>query len=155
MQVYLPTSSKSGRLRVEFYDLATTLLSGPIAFWLRDPGTLSSDKLPVALWYCATAAIAGVLMLFAFDLVIVAARKPDFFLTRAALFEVVSADGLLMATAHEDRTVKVWDAATAKLRVAYRGHAGIGTGVAIAPDGRTLASANGDGTVKVWPMPGR
>ena len=68
MQTHVPTSSKTTRIRVEIYDLAMTILAGPIAFLLRDPDTLAGDKLSGALWYCATAAIAGVLMLLAFDL---------------------------------------------------------------------------------------
>lgn len=68
MQFYLPTSSKSGRLRVEFYDLFATLLAGPIAFLLRDPNTLADGRTSGALLYCAVAAISGVLMLLAFDL---------------------------------------------------------------------------------------
>jgi len=67
----------------------------------------------------------------------------------------VNADGTRLATTHEDRTVKVWDAATGEMRIEYRGHRDIGTGVAFAPDGRTLATANADGTVKVWPVPAR
>ena len=68
MQLYLPTSREDGRRRVEFFDLLTALFAGPLAFFLRDPAILNDDRFYGAIWYCAISAIAGVLMLLAFDL---------------------------------------------------------------------------------------
>ena len=67
----------------------------------------------------------------------------------------VSPDGRLLATTHEDRTVKVWEAAGRTLVRTLGGNGGVGLGVAFAPDGRTLATATGDGTVTRWAVPGR
>jgi WD40 repeat protein/serine/threonine protein kinase len=61
-----------------------------------------------------------------------------------------SPDGRHLASASEDRTVKVWDAATGQEILSLEGHAGWVYGVAYSPDGRRLASASRDKTVKVW-----
>jgi WD40 repeat protein/serine/threonine protein kinase len=60
-----------------------------------------------------------------------------------------SPDGKRLASAGDDRMVKVWDAATGQVLFTLEGHAHDVNGVAYSPDG-LLASASGDGTVKVW-----
>jgi WD40 repeat protein len=61
-----------------------------------------------------------------------------------------SPDGRRLASASEDKTVRVWDAATGQQVLALRGHTGAVSCVAFSPDGRRLASASEDKTVRVW-----
>ena len=61
-----------------------------------------------------------------------------------------SPDGCRLASASDDHTVKVWDAATGQELLTVRGHTNTVRTVAFSPDGRRLASASDDHTVKVW-----
>jgi WD40 repeat protein/tRNA A-37 threonylcarbamoyl transferase component Bud32/Flp pilus assembly protein TadD len=65
-----------------------------------------------------------------------------------------SPNGRRLATASEDRTVRVWDVATGQEVFCLRGHEAPVWRVAFSPDGRRLASAGGEqgkpGVVKVW-----
>jgi WD40 repeat protein len=71
---------------------------------------------------------------------------------RAACF---SPDGRRLASAGDDGTVKVWDAATGRELLSLTRHAGGAAGVGFSPDGRRVVSAAADGTVKVWDEEGR
>ena len=53
-------------------------------------------------------------------------------------------------TGSDDRTVKLWDAATGKLLANLPGHTDSICSVAWSPDGKTLASSSGDTTLKLW-----
>jgi WD40 repeat protein len=55
-----------------------------------------------------------------------------------------------LASASEDRTVRIWDAATGKLNRCFRGHSQRVTSLAFHPDNRRIVSASGDGTIKIW-----
>ncbi len=61
-----------------------------------------------------------------------------------------SPDGKLLATASEDKTVKLWNVAMKRELVKLRGHEGAVNCIAFSPDGKLLASAGTDGLIKVW-----
>src|SRR5260370_38087138 len=70
---------------------------------------------------------------------------------RGAVYAVsFSPDGSQLATAHEDHTVRLWDAHTGKLLWALIGHTDRVNAVLFAPDGQTLASSGRDYTVRLW-----
>ena len=61
-----------------------------------------------------------------------------------------SPDGTLIVSASDDRTVKVWEAASGKLLNTLSGHEGWVRSCAWSPDGTLIVSASDDRTVKVW-----
>jgi hypothetical protein len=61
-----------------------------------------------------------------------------------------SPDGSRIASASEDRSVKIWDAAMGEEVLTLKGHADTIGGVAFSPDGSRIVSASSDGTVRVW-----
>jgi WD40 repeat protein/serine/threonine protein kinase len=63
-------------------------------------------------------------------------------------------DGKTLATASEDRTVKLWDLETRKVRETLQGHTGFVHAVAFSPDGRTLATAGADRLIRLWSRQG-
>ena len=66
-----------------------------------------------------------------------------------------SPDGKLVATAGQDRTVKLWEPATGKEVATLTGHTAPISAVAFSRDGKTLASGSFDKSVKLWDVAGR
>ncbi|WP_262058974.1 helix-turn-helix domain-containing protein [Streptomyces sp. STR69] len=60
-----------------------------------------------------------------------------------------SPDGRTLATATDDKSIRLWNTATGTQRATLDGHGGAQDTVAFAPDGRTLASGGEDG-VQLW-----
>ncbi|MBD2680958.1 MULTISPECIES: caspase family protein, partial [Nostoc] len=61
-----------------------------------------------------------------------------------------SPNGKTIASASDDNSVKLWDAATGKLISTLNGHSSAVISVAFSPNGKTIASASDDNSVKLW-----
>jgi WD40 repeat protein len=66
---------------------------------------------------------------------------------RSACF---SPDGVLILTASDDHTARLWEAATGQELAALRGHEGWVTGACFSPDGAQILTASYDCTARLW-----
>jgi WD40 repeat protein len=55
-----------------------------------------------------------------------------------------------IVTASEDKTARIWDAASAKEIAVLRGHDGPVNSAAFSPDGLRIVTASGDPTARIW-----
>lgn len=55
-----------------------------------------------------------------------------------------------VATAADDKTIRIWDLATSSQQRVLTGHSDRITALAFSPDGTRLASASSDGTIHMW-----
>ncbi len=62
----------------------------------------------------------------------------------------MSPDGTWIVSASEDKTLKVWDAATGSELRTLVGHTDTVTACAVSPDGTWIVSASEDYTLMVW-----
>ncbi|WP_396336374.1 protein kinase domain-containing protein [Fischerella sp. JS2] len=62
----------------------------------------------------------------------------------------ISPDGQILASGHDDKTIKLWNLNTHKLISTLTGHSQAVKSVAFSPEGNTLATASDDKTIKLW-----
>ncbi|HEX8113093.1 MAG TPA: protein kinase, partial [Kofleriaceae bacterium] len=65
-----------------------------------------------------------------------------------------SPDGKRIASASDDKTVRVWSADGRGAPVVLRGHGDAVAWVEFSPDGGRIVSASKDGTIRLWPADG-
>jgi WD40 repeat protein/serine/threonine protein kinase len=68
----------------------------------------------------------------------------------AARSVTLSRDGLRIASAGWDKTMRIWDSSTGQAMCSLKGHSGVVTSMEFSPDGQRLASGSDDQTVRIW-----
>ena len=62
----------------------------------------------------------------------------------------ISPDGTLLATASDDRTVRLWELPDGTSKAVLTGHLSWVEGCAFSPDGALLATTSRDRTIRLW-----
>jgi WD40 repeat protein len=70
--------------------------------------------------------------------------------TSSVMCVAFSPDSRMLASSSRDKTIRLWEVGTGKLRHTLAEHTADVYAVAFAPDGQTLASASGDKSVRLW-----
>ncbi|HEY9804499.1 MAG TPA: WD40 repeat domain-containing protein [Leptolyngbyaceae cyanobacterium] len=65
----------------------------------------------------------------------------------------VSKDGQTLVSASADKTIKVWNLETLKVKFTLEGHSDTVRAIALTSDDQTLISADGDNRIKIWDLP--
>jgi WD40 repeat protein len=116
--------------------------------------TKASSVAGVAVSADGSLAVSGMFSGAAFVWDVAARRRSAALLAQAAINSVsLSPDASTVATASEDKTIRLWNATTGAALAVLAGH---GDGVLNAvfhPDGRELVSTSRDGTARVWDVP--
>jgi WD40 repeat protein len=68
----------------------------------------------------------------------------------SVFYVAFSPNGQLVASASEDKTVRLWNAKTGEQMQKLEGHKGYVYSVAFSPNGQVVASASSDETVRLW-----
>ena len=74
------------------------------------------------------------------------------FISKSGSSKAISPDGKTIVRGNRDKTIKVWDLETEKLKLTLEGHTGFILSIAISPDQSTIVSGSGSGdeTIRVW-----
>src|SRR5262245_58909259 len=70
--------------------------------------------------------------------------------TGSVMSVTFSRDGAILVSGSRDKSIRVWDAKTAKQQRVLKEHTADVYSVAFAPDGKTLASGSADKTIRFW-----
>jgi WD40 repeat protein len=65
---------------------------------------------------------------------------------------VYSPDGKKAVSASNDKTIRIWDAASGRELLTLAGHGESVRSLAVSPDGKQIASGSNDKTIKLWNM---